>query len=287
VNPVTLTEDMKAVIRAAHLCFAATVTPDGRPNVSPKGTIRVWDDGHLYFLDIASPGTRENLRGNPRMELNVVEALSRRGYRFSGPASLHRDDAIFQEAMRRVFEEEKADYPVEAVVLLAVEQAAPLLSPGYLHIKEEHAMRALWRVRRGELDREFDAYLAGAGSAVSPSQIVPAEVKPEINLQDLERIDVRAGTIRRAEDVPGSAKLVRLTVDFGSFTRTILAGMKKERKDPREIEGRQAHFVVNLAPRTMAGEVSQGMLFDIGYADGLTPVLAIPEAPVPDGARAG
>jgi tRNA-binding EMAP/Myf-like protein len=63
--------------------------------------------------------------------------------------------------------------------------------------------------------------------------------------------------------------------------------MKKERDDPREIEGRQALFVVNLAPRTMAGIVSEGMLFDIGYEDGITPVLAVPEKPVPDGVRAG
>ena len=287
MEAVLLTEDMKAVIRSAHLCFAATVTPDGRPNVSPKGTIRVWDDHHLYFLDIASPGTRANLQGNPRMELNVVETLSRRGYRFSGPASLHRDDEIFREAMRRVFDEEKANYPVEAVVLLSIEQAAPLVSPGYLHVKEEQAMRALWRVRRRDLDREFDAYLAGSGSEGPSRPFAPAIVKPEIEPEALERIDIRVGTIRRVEDVAGSSKLVRLTVDFGSFTRTILAGMKRERKDPREIEGRQALFVVNLAPRAMAGDVSQGMLFDIGYADGLTPVLAIPEAPVPDGAQAG
>ncbi len=80
---------------------------------------------------------------------------------------------------------------------------------------------------------------------------------------------------------------MRLDVDFGDFRRTILAGMKKEREDPREIEGRQALFVVNLAPRTMAGVVSEGMLFDIGYEDGIAPVLAVPERPVPNGVRAG
>ena len=78
-----------------------------------------------------------------------------------------------------------------------------------------------------------------------------------------------------------------MTVDFGDHTRTILAGMKQERDDPREIEGRQALFVINLEPKPMAGEVSEGMLFDLGYADGITPVLAVPEAAVPDGTRAG
>ena len=85
----------------------------------------------------------------------------------------------------------------------------------------------------------------------------------------------------------GSEKLVKLTVDFGDRTRTILVGMKQEREQPKEIEGRQALFVVNLEPRKMMGEVSEGMLLDIGYADGLKPVLALPEVEVPNGARAG
>ena len=115
----------------------------------------------------------------------------------------------------------------------------------------------------------------------------PAPVKPPVSMADVEKIDVRVGTIRSVEDVPGSKKLVRLRVDFGDHTRTILAGMKSEREDPREIESRQVLFIVNLEPKRMAGELSEGMLFDLGYADGITPVLAVPEAPVPDGTRAG
>jgi len=116
---------------------------------------------------------------------------------------------------------------------------------------------------------------------------VGAAVKEQIDSDAVAAVDIRVGTIVEVGDVPGSNKLVRLQVDFGDFRRTILAGMKKEREDPREIEGRQALFVVNLAPRTMAGVVSEGMLFDIGYEDGITPVLAVPERPVPNGVRAG
>lgn len=112
-------------------------------------------------------------------------------------------------------------------------------------------------------------------------------VKPAIPFSVLEQIDIRVGTIERVEEVAGSDKLMRLIVNFGDFTRTILAGIKQERADPREIEGKQALFVVNLAPRKMMGEMSEGMLFDIGYNDGITPVLAVPESPVPNGARAG
>jgi tRNA-binding protein len=114
-----------------------------------------------------------------------------------------------------------------------------------------------------------------------------AAIKPQVTLEDLEKIDIRVGTIESVGDVDGSKKLVKLTVNFGDHTRTILAGMKNEREDPAEIAGLQALFVVNLAPRKMAGEVSQGMLFDLGFEDGITPVLAVPEKPVPPGVRAG
>ena len=115
-----------------------------------------------------------------------------------------------------------------------------------------------------------------------------APVKPPIAVADLDKIDVRVGTILSVKDVPGSDKLVKLTVAFGGdHQRTILAGMKQERENPKEIEGRQALFVVNLPPRKMMGELSEGMLFDIGFADGVTPVLAVPESAVPNGTRAG
>lgn len=115
----------------------------------------------------------------------------------------------------------------------------------------------------------------------------PAPVKPTVSIEVLDQLDVRVGTIVSVDDVRGSKKLLKLTVDFGDQTRFILAGIKQERQNPSEIVGRQALFVVNLAAREMAGEVSEGMLFDIGYADGIFPVLAVPEARVPNGARAG
>ncbi|MEA2819290.1 MAG: tRNA-binding protein [Bradyrhizobium sp.] len=116
----------------------------------------------------------------------------------------------------------------------------------------------------------------------------PAAIKPVISPADLEKLDIRIGTIEVVEDVPASEKLLRLRVDFGDHKRSILVGMKQERSNPKsELEGRQALFVVNLPSRKMAGEESQGMLFDIGYADGLLPALAVPERPMPNGARAG
>ena len=115
-------------------------------------------------------------------------------------------------------------------------------------------------------------------------QIPP--VKPPVALSILEQIDIRVGTILSIAEVPNSDKLMQLTVDFGDHQRTIVAGIRQERVDPNEVVGKQALFVLNLEPRKIKGVLSQGMLFDIGYADGITPVLALPEKPVPNGCRA-
>jgi tRNA-binding protein len=115
----------------------------------------------------------------------------------------------------------------------------------------------------------------------------PAPIKETISFKDFEKLDIRVGTIISVAEVAQSNKVMKLTVDFGDHTRSILAGIKKERANPQEIEEKQALFVVNLPEQKMAGEISQGMLFDIGYADNLTPCLATPEVPVPNGSRAG
>jgi tRNA-binding protein len=119
------------------------------------------------------------------------------------------------------------------------------------------------------------------------NEFKPAPVKPVVPFSALDALDIRAGTIERVEEVPRSEKLMKLTVNFGDHMRTILAGIRKERENPREIEGKQALFVLNLEPKKMAGEISEGMLFDLGYADGITPALAMPEHQVPNGTRAG
>ena len=122
----------------------------------------------------------------------------------------------------------------------------------------------------------------------SIDEFVPAPIKPIVGSADLDRLDIRVGMIETVELVAGSGKLVKLTVEFGDRRRSVLAGLRNERVDPKaELEGRQALFVVNLAPRTMAGQISEAMLLDIGYADGVTPVLAVPERPIPSGVRAG
>lgn len=114
-----------------------------------------------------------------------------------------------------------------------------------------------------------------------------ADIKPTIKFEDLDKIDVRVGEIVEVIDIEKSDKLVKLIVDFGDHRRQIVVGMKKERETPKEIEGMQALFVVNLEAREIMGEKSEGMLFDIGYSDEIVPVLATPEKRVPNGVRVG
>src|SRR5260370_30068228 len=115
----------------------------------------------------------------------------------------------------------------------------------------------------------------------------PAQVKPLISPELLEQIDLRVGTILTVTSVPDSEKLVALDVSFGDHKRTVLVGMKRERANAREIEGKQALFVVNLPPRKMAGKGSERKFFHIRFFDPIIPPLAIPQTPEPHGKRAG
>jgi len=91
--------------------------------------------------------------------------------------------------------------------------------------------------------------------------MTPAPIKPEISFDDFAKVDIRVGRIVEVLDVPKSDKLMKLIVDFGDHTRSILAGIKQERANPKEIEGKQALFVVNLPERTMAGEGFRSQVF--------------------------
>jgi predicted pyridoxine 5'-phosphate oxidase superfamily flavin-nucleotide-binding protein len=131
--PGVLDDDMKRVVREQRLGYVATVCADGTPNLSPKGTTAVWDDDHLVFLDIFSPGTVANIEaGRPVVEVNVVDPIRRKGYRFKGPAEVLRDGTRFEDVMRWYERERGSDVSrVNSVVLIRVDDAAALVSPAY------------------------------------------------------------------------------------------------------------------------------------------------------------
>ncbi|MGE5223272.1 MAG: pyridoxamine 5'-phosphate oxidase family protein [Omnitrophica WOR_2 bacterium] len=141
-----LTEDMRRVVREQRLGYVATVCPDGTPNLSPKGTTTIWDDDHLIFADIHSSGTVENLRSNPSVEINVVDWFARKGYRFKGTAEVLTGGTLFDQAIafyqqREVFDASKR---IRSIVLVRVERALPLISPGYDQPVTEEQVRARW-----------------------------------------------------------------------------------------------------------------------------------------------
>ena len=134
---------------------------------------------------------------------------------------------------------------------------------------------------------QIERLVAERSPGAAPRPFTPAPSKPEIDQATLEKVDVRVGTIRAAEPVAGADRLAVLTVDFGDRQRSIVAGIRTERPSLDAVVGAQALFAVNLPSKTIRGRVSEGMLFDVGFADGLRPAFAQPEWPVPDGVRAG
>ena len=146
-----LTADMKRVVVEQRLAFVATVCPDGTPNLSPKGTISVWDDDHLVFADIRSPGTITNLRKNPAVEINVVDPFARKGYRFKGTGEVIVDGELFQQIMNfyrgRWVDavRSKSEARIQGFVLVKVESALRLTSPAYDDTSvDEQSIRKHW-----------------------------------------------------------------------------------------------------------------------------------------------
>jgi len=138
-----LTEDMKRTVREQRLAYVASVCPDGTPNLSPKATTTVWDDDHLVYLDIRSPRTRENVLGNPSVEVNVVDPVARKGYRFKGRATVLTGGPLFEDVLAFYRGRgRKQEYRPEAVVLIRVERARPLVSPAYDRGRTEEDVRA-------------------------------------------------------------------------------------------------------------------------------------------------
>lgn len=141
-----LSEKVQRFVRIQRLGYVATVCPDGTPNLSPKGTLTVWDENHLIFADIRSPGTVKNLQSNPAIEINVVDEFIRKGYRFKGKAQVLTEGTLYNQIMDFYIQKEVFDAPrrIRAIVLVEVEQVRPLISPGYDREVTEEQVRAQW-----------------------------------------------------------------------------------------------------------------------------------------------
>ena len=139
-----LNEDMRRVVREQRLGFVATVCPDGTPNVSPKGTVTDYGDEHLVFADIRSPRTIANLRANPAIEINVVDPIARKGYRFKGTGVILTEGELFERILA-MYRERGTRSPIRSIVLVSVQRALPLVSPAYDGGASEDDIRARWQ----------------------------------------------------------------------------------------------------------------------------------------------
>jgi predicted pyridoxine 5'-phosphate oxidase superfamily flavin-nucleotide-binding protein len=139
-----LTADMKRVVEEQRLGFVATVCPDGSPNLSPKGTTAVWDDDHLVFANIRSPGTLANLRQNAHVEVNVVDPFLRKGYRFKGVASVLESGALYDKAIAFYKARGSRVNAIREVVIVRVQRAQPIDSPAYDLGLTEDEVRGRW-----------------------------------------------------------------------------------------------------------------------------------------------
>jgi methionine--tRNA ligase beta chain len=199
-----------------------------------------------------------------------------------------------QDQWAHAFRYEHAD-PFESLELFAVTRAGTLrvlrrIDPALMDNHGIHGERGEESVRHlvnlyagHDLNHlgQIEQLLAQAPAVT----FRPSPVRAETAAPD--SLDVRVGTIESLEAIAGSRKLMKLRVSFGDHKRTIVAGIRQERAEPQALVGRQALFVLNIPPRTIAGVESGGMLFDVGHADGLLPALVMPERVVPDGARVG
>ena len=140
---VQLTEDMKRIVSEQRLGFIASICPDGTPNLSPKGTTAVWDDEHLIFANICSPGTIANVQRQPIVEINVVDPVARKGYRFKGTATVYKEGPLFEQGLA-FYRNRGTASPIEHIVLVKVERALPLISPAYDQGKTEEEIREQW-----------------------------------------------------------------------------------------------------------------------------------------------
>ena len=125
-----ITPEIKDYLNRLKLGFVATVSSDNTPNVSPKGTIVAWDDEHLVFADIKSPQTMKNLENNSAIEINVVDPLLRKGFRFKGMGKIIREGDEFTKIVS-YYKENGIKSEIMAVVIIKLDEIREVTSPLY------------------------------------------------------------------------------------------------------------------------------------------------------------
>ncbi len=181
-NTDMLTEDMRRLIEEQRLCYVATADADGSPNLSAKGTLIVWETSMLAFADIRSPRTIANLRVNPRIEVNVVDPIARKGYRFKGTAEIHSEGPAFERGLR-LYKERGVKSVIRAIVVIHVTRALPMISPAYDTGRSEADVRAQWQRYYTNLNTTKDAAPESAMGTGRQMRMLPETVHQEDDQQ--------------------------------------------------------------------------------------------------------
>jgi predicted pyridoxine 5'-phosphate oxidase superfamily flavin-nucleotide-binding protein len=145
-----ITNEIKNFLNIQKLGYVATISSDGTPNISPKGTIIGWDDHTLSFANIRSPDTMNNLQHNPNIEINVIDPLLRKGYLFKGTARILKSDFLFEEILKH-YKNLGIKSPIDSIVLVDVSDVSSVISPLYdLGISEDE-IKSKWKKHFAEL----------------------------------------------------------------------------------------------------------------------------------------
>ena len=139
-----ITEKIGKFVSQQKLGFVATVSPNGTPNLSPKGTISVLDENTLVFANIRSPQTIENLEKNPSIEINIVDLFSRRGYRFKGIAKIISDGDEYKKILLS-YKQNGIQTTIKSIVIVNVKQILEVTSPLYDVGYTEKELRIKWK----------------------------------------------------------------------------------------------------------------------------------------------
>ena len=139
-----ITSEIKTFLNAQKLGYVATVSSDGKPNISPKGTIIPWSEHLLAFADIRSPDTMVNLENNPFVEINVIDPLSRKGYLFAGTGKIIKDDSLYGEILNH-YRTNGIQSPINSIVLVSISSISVVTSPLYDLGKTEEEIKLKWK----------------------------------------------------------------------------------------------------------------------------------------------
>ena len=139
-----ITASIKDFLNLQKLAYIATVSPDGRPNISPKGTVIGWDSKTLAFADIRSPDTMRNLKDHPDVEINVVDPLSRKGFLFQGKASVVKDESVYAKILN-YYRKNGVKSKINSIVLVTVSNVSDVTSPLYDMGVSEEEIRSKWQ----------------------------------------------------------------------------------------------------------------------------------------------